>query len=464
MVCKEHRAEDAVSPRPALCDKHQCFHWQRPIAAMFQRVSTQMEITETFTVTLRRFRVRARFSVEGLAKRVGYSRPHLSNIELGHRRCPSEVVSLLDDVLQADGELVRAWEMDEEMRRRQLLFVTPAALGLLRSTAVDADLEPAPVATELHRQLLTRGHGFDLAQPRGAGVIERETYQAHVLYQGAEYTTVAGMLPQLIAESERLSLTSSEPERAYQLLAVVNLVASKLAAKLGDSELAWVMADRAVTSARQIENAALCAVASGQAAISLARKMHRIGDAEAIVQTAYDQLMSTGGSTDAERISARGNLLLVNATIASRLHHRTTAEACLATASDLAANFGHDGNHLWTAFGPTNVMLHKVAVSVTLKQPASAIATAERLDTSGLSGSLVSRRAQLHLDLASAYHQTRDGAAPAVLHLMEAERIAPQIVRMNHNARELLLDLTRHERQSVTPGLRVLARRAGVIE
>lgn len=46
---------------------------------------------------------------------------------------------------------------------------------------------------------------------------------------------------------------------------------------------------------------------------------------------------------------------------------------------------------------------------------------------------------------------------------MEAERIAPEVLRFNIRGRALLADLLRRERQNVTPGLRPMAERAGLL-
>jgi hypothetical protein len=46
---------------------------------------------------------------------------------------------------------------------------------------------------------------------------------------------------------------------------------------------------------------------------------------------------------------------------------------------------------------------------------------------------------------------------------MEAERVAPQILRYNIVAREILRELLKRERRSSTPGLCALATRAGVL-
>jgi hypothetical protein len=50
-----------------------------------------------------------------------------------------------------------------------------------------------------------------------------------------------------------------------------------------------------------------------------------------------------------------------------------------------------------------------------------------------------------------------------VINLIEAERMAPQMLRYNIVAHEILRELLKRERRSSTPGLRALATRAGVL-
>jgi hypothetical protein len=120
-----------------------------------------------------------------------------------------------------------------------------------------------------------------------------------------------------------------------------------------------------------------------------------------------------------------------------------------------------DGNIGWTAFGPTNVLIHRVSVAVALGDPSSALATAERLDVAALPVGLNGRQAQFHLD--SAWAHTQLGEDPqAVIHLLDTERVAPELVRANPNARALIQDLLARERRRAMPGLRGLAVRAGV--
>lgn len=135
----------------------------------------------------------------------------------------------------------------------------------------------------------------------------------------------------------------------------------------------------------------------------------------------------------------------------------------LQRAQVLADQLGEDGNHAWTAFGPTNVAIHRVSAAAELGDAGSAIAQAEFVDVDSLPSGLLSRRAQVHIDMAWAYTQRR-ADAEAVVNLLEAERVAPQTLRYNVLVRELLREMLKRERRTATPGLRALARRASVLE
>ena len=97
-----------------------------------------------------------------------------------------------------------------------------------------------------------------------------------------------------------------------------------------------------------------------------------------------------------------------------------------------------------------------------LGDPGEAIRLAADVDLSRLPVGLTSRRAQLSLDLAWAQVQRkRDGEA--TLHLLEAERIAPETVRHNVIAHELIREMLTRGSKSKTRALSDLAVRAGVL-
>jgi hypothetical protein len=237
----------------------------------------------------------------------------------------------------------------------------------------------------------------------------------------------------------------------------VYVAVAKLVTKVGNAELAWLTADRAANAALHAESATLGAAAAYQVACAFL-KNDRLDDAETVALTTASNLRDDTPTG----VSLRGALTLIAAVIAGRRSDRAEATERLQRAQLLADQLGEEANYGWTAFGPTNVAIHRVSTAAELGDAGEAIAKAELLDVSALPEGLLSRRAQVHIDMAWAYTQRR-GDAEAVINLLEAERVAPQTVRYNVLVRELLREMLKRERRTATPGLRALAQRAGVL-
>jgi hypothetical protein len=118
--------------------------------------------------------------------------------------------------------------------------------------------------------------------------------------------------------------------------------------------------------------------------------------------------------------SVAGALWLIAAVAAARRTDRGEAWARLGAAERLAELLGEDANHAWTAFGPTNVRIHRVTVAAELGDPGVALRAAADVDPTRMAECLRSRRAQVYLDLAWAQAQ-RKRDAEATLHLLEAD-------------------------------------------
>ena len=158
-------------------------------------------------------------------------------------------------------------------------------------------------------------------------------------------------------------------------------------------------------------------------------------------------------------LSVWGALNLVAAVIASQQGDRDLALEHLGKAETAADWIGEDRNDYHTEFGPTNVALQSVAVSVELGDAGEALRKAADIDPSPLS---VERRARFLIDVARAHAQRRR-APEAVRALKEAGSYAPEQVRSHHHVREMVRDLLRGERRAVNPELRKLAQRVGVL-
>ena len=197
-----------------------------------------------------------------------------------------------------------------------------------------------------------------------------------------------------------------------------------------------------------------------QVACALLRA-EQVDDAEHLAIAFAERFDREAGDNPA-LISLAGALWLISAVTAARRTDRTEAWARLERAQALAERLGDDLNHAWTAFGPTNVAIHRVSVAAELGDVADALRAAELVDPDRIPEGLSSRRAQVHLDLAWAQAQ-RKRDAEATLHLMEAERVAPEVLRHNVMAQELMRTMLARGTKSKTRTLADLANRAGLM-
>jgi hypothetical protein len=87
---------------------------------------------------------------------------------------------------------------------------------------------------------------------------------------------------------------------------------------------------------------------------------------------------------------------------------------------------------------------------------------ARSIDSARLPPYLLERRTHLMIDVARGHANRADDPA-SVATLLEAERLAPEEVRYNPIASELITVLLKRERRAATPGLRDLSARIGVV-
>ncbi|MGH3792649.1 MAG: hypothetical protein ACRDQ9_18010, partial [Pseudonocardiaceae bacterium] len=134
---------------------------------------------------------------------------------------------------------------------------------------------------------------------------------------------------------------------------------------------------------------------------------------------------------------------------AARHQHADTAHAHLDEAAHIASRVG-ERNGMRQHFGPTNVAAWRVSIGVELAEGAKVYedVTAARTDIAALGSR--ERSSSLHFDLARLLAQ-EDGPrdADVIRHLDTADRIAPQRIRSDPIARELVLTLDRRATRRV---------------
>lgn len=349
----------------------------------------------------------------------------------------------------------------EQRQREQRLSTVRARVAVLQGQVEGNHIRAEVPALDQLRQAVL-GHAAptgDTTDSSGTSIAHTEAsiMQVHRLYQLADYDASSRLLA-LVLQRGTATIPPSMTAAAY-------LAATKLATKLGDSGLAWVSADRCLRFATDAQRPNLVGIAHYQVACALLAAQH-VAVAEQTAAIAAEQLASVATKPRIRRdeaLSVQGALVLLLAVIAARRDDGHAAKRHLGEASHLAEQLGRNDNRLWTAFGPTNVAIHELSVQVALGDARRAFQLGETLNTDGLPPVLRGRRSQVHLELARAAVQQGNDSL-AVLHLLEAERVATQAMSRNATARNLLTTLLARERKSATLGLRALASRAGMMQ
>ncbi|MEU9606299.1 helix-turn-helix transcriptional regulator [Streptomyces sp. NPDC048057] len=279
-------------------------------------------------------------------------------------------------------------------------------------------------------------------------------------YQASRYGFATRRLPLVLSDALAAARAYSgrKGEEAHALLALTYQGAAMVLGKVGESELAWIAADRGLAAAQHSGQSAVtgslfravahCLLATGR----FVPAVQLVNDAAAVMQPGL-------ATANDEYLSVYGTLFLAGAMAAARAEDRATTQTFLREADEAAQRLGADANHLWTAFGPTNVAIHCVATAGELGDIQIAADLGQRIDTSDLP---VERRVRHNLEVAralSAWNRTDEALAT----LLDAEQAAPEQVRHHYLSRELVIGWIRGTRGRPSQPVADLARRLGVV-
>jgi transcriptional regulator with XRE-family HTH domain len=274
-------------------------------------------------------------------------------------------------------------------------------------------------------------------------------------YQASRFGFVIAELHRLLPLA--LATTRDGKVRgAVVQMAYLYQVASCVLVKVGEADLAFICADRGEQLVQDAGD--IPARVSVQRTIAHALLSNaQYDDAMAVI----DQTLTLAPTnmTSPQLLSAIGTTHLVGAMVSARSRERRAAEDHLSRAHRAAARLGADGNHLWTAFGPTNVAIHEVAVAAELGDYQRAAVLGQQIDVSPMP---MERQVRHRLEVARALHFQRKQPDALAL-VLDAETRAPEQVRRHYMTHSLLHEWVRSRRVPATPELDGLARRAGIL-
>ena len=249
--------------------------------------------------------------------------------------------------------------------------------------------------------------------------LEAQTHHAWALVHASSYQELGHVLAALIPVAEAASRSTSDIDstRTLTCLADVYQVAAAMLVKVDDHGAAWVAADRAITAGERCGDR--CLILAGQ--LRMARTMLDAKDqklAVHVLKRAMVMAKDVKTSHDPGLISLVGACALLTGVLLARDHDTASAQKSLKTAEKLARQLGEDRNEYGTEFGPTNVAMHAVAISVELGNGQEALDRAARTLSP-------ERQARFLIDVARAnlLVKSPERAIDTLLHI---EEIAPE--------------------------------------
>ncbi|MFI9104964.1 helix-turn-helix domain-containing protein [Streptomyces fildesensis] len=395
------------------------------------------------------YRKRRGYTQEVLAGLVGRSTDWLAKAESGRRRPPRiDMLAELARILRVPlGDLVgQSMLVEDEKQQDDVPAVRDALMSprrlsrLLFGPEVDAQLPtPAPAAVRVEI--------------------------AWSDYQGGRLGSVLAALPALLLAAQELEDRAARREEdrhdCWAVSARTHHLAATTLAKIGESDISWLAAERAMQAADSSDDPLVLASAA------------RSGTHALLANGRYEAAMSLGdatanwlaprvGENDPAALSLLGMIHLRAAVAAARHQDRPTATRLLDRAAELADDLGSDENYWQTGFGPTNVILHRLSVELDLDN-VSYVVENGRINVDHMPQE---RSVSHRIDFARALSLAGHGD-DAFAELRKAERTSPQLVRNNPRVRETLRDLTKQS--PVTAGSRssevfVMAQRCRAVQ
>ncbi|ATW50565.1 transcriptional regulator [Streptomyces peucetius subsp. caesius ATCC 27952] len=395
------------------------------------------------------YRKRRGYTQEVLAGLVGRSTDWLAKIETGRRKPPRiDMLAELSRILRVPlGDLLGQTVLVEDERQQDDV---PAVRDALMSPR------------RLSRLLF--GAEAETQLPTAAPVAVR-VEQAWNDYQGGRLGSVIAALPALLQTAQELedraARRGDDRSDCWAVSARTHHLAATTLAKIGESDISWLAAERAMRAADESDDPLVLASAARSGTHALLAN-GRYDDALELGNTAARWLSSQVTENDPAALSLLGMIHLRAAVAAARHQDRPTATGLLDRAEELADDLGSDENYWQTGFGPTNVLLHRLSVELDLDN-VSYVVEHGRINVDHMPQE---RSVSHRIDYARALSLAGQGDE-AFAELRTAERTSPQLVRNNPRVRETLRDLIKQS--PVTGGSRssevfVMAQRCRAVQ
>ncbi|MBQ0906762.1 helix-turn-helix domain-containing protein [Micromonospora sp. U21] len=326
------------------------------------------------------------------------------------------------------------------------------ALGVAPSVLLRGKTRPEPAtdvggAVERVREALARHdvHGFGSDGPRAPSSVRDLDHQvgyAWTAYRNGHHLQVLRMVPDLLGDSRRVCHAQAAEASAADLLVRVHRLAAQVLVKLGESNLAWLAADRAMTAAAGDPRRV------GLAAISLAQALRALRRGRLAMTAALIAVHQLDPAPSRERppeeVALTGTLL-IEAALAAAACGDVAAADLTVRAAHLASVYGdqHHRDDDGIGFGPTAVELARAITALSVGDHHRAIAIHRRATSAEVWQRLPAEHRAAHLIDVTRAHLDLGDARAAGRALVTADGIAPAEVRIRPAARAALTAVLR---------------------
>jgi len=307
-----------------------------------------------------------------------------------------------------------------------------------------------------YRQLAPAATVSESAEPPSTDVLRRRLADVWSGYQDSRFGYVTATLPRLITDAYA-AVEHRHEAKASGVLALTYQLAATTLTKVGETDLAWIAADRGLSAAAASDDPVVL-VSVYRAVAHALLSNGRYEEAADVVELASTTIGQDANAVGPGGVSVYGMLFLAGSMAAARADDAARCRDFLAEAGGAARRLGRDANHLWTAFGPTNVAMHRVCTAMELGDVQTAVSLGQRVQDTGLP---VERRVRHRLEVARAL-SSWDRQAEALETLLDAERLAPEQVRYHFISRHLVTRWIRTGRSKPSYELASLAERLHV--
>ncbi|MEV5911049.1 helix-turn-helix transcriptional regulator [Streptomyces chartreusis] len=365
---------------------------------------------------------------------------------------------------------------ERELRSHTLLVRLGAALQLSDLTAItgntDGPAQPVPTGRLSHPGLpdvwaAVMNRPMSLSAPAGQRPIDPAVLQGRIdqswtLWHSSKHnrSEVSALLPDLIRDGEAAVRSLDREQRRAALVALSDIyrLTGQATAYVAPAELAWVVADRALTAAQEADRPDAIAAAAWNMG-NILRETAYADEALRVVTEASELIRPhLDGAPDDWR-GVYGALQLHAAVTVARDGREGDAWRYWDKGDQVAKSLPASYVHPSTVFGRANVDFHAVSVATDLRKSARAIGLADDIDPDVMPS--VERKARLWVEVARGHLQRGDRTA-ALMVMKMAYEIGAETVAYTPSARSVAADLWRRAPRAMRAEAGRLAESIGV--